>query len=219
MKNKVLTIAIVGCSIILSTSAFAETVLGQLAMTEARIDGVPSPTGTTVVSPSKVHTGDKPSVVHLSNGGQVLIGSDSGAMLAAGRPGAVKIAVIAGLVQLEDAQGEVTTLAQNSTAVVDEAGEVEIDPDLKVCVLESPGENSVEDCAADHGLEGCEWDPTKAGDLAEGDVYFVPSDEDGDCRRGFAAWIWGGGAVVGGLILSDSQDSDDNTPDASPSVP
>ena len=210
-----------GAVFVLSGAANATTVLGQLALNGARIDGAPAPTGTTLISPSRLQTGDEASVVHLSTGGRLYLGPHSGAELETTETGEISVSANAGLVQLSGSRGEVMILAYNALATIDQEGEVQTNPEQRVCVLVSSGNKSSGDCAADHGLKACEWEESTSGELEEGDVYFVPADDEEECEadKGIAAWVWGAGGAAAAVVLADELESDDDDDSVVPVSP
>ena len=83
--------------------------VGQTASPEARVDGIWVPSGTALLSPATVETGDAPAVVHLSTGEVVAVAPRSSAILAS-VDGGVRLAVQRGRIAYTSETGEVEYL-------------------------------------------------------------------------------------------------------------
>lgn len=93
------------------------SIVGQTANAGVRLDGVQVPSGTTLISPAVVRTGDSAAIIHLRNGSVVAVLPGSIAHFEADGDGRVVLAVEAGEVAYADSLGEVVNLGEGSEAV------------------------------------------------------------------------------------------------------
>jgi hypothetical protein len=93
------------------------SIVGQTANAGVRLDGVQVPSGTTLISPAVVRTGDSAAIIHLRNGSVVAVLPRSIAHFEADGSGMVMLAVEAGEVAYADLLGEVVNLCECGEAM------------------------------------------------------------------------------------------------------
>lgn len=98
--------------------------VGQTASADAKVDGIWVPSGTTLLSPTLVETGDAPAVLHLDTGEVIAIAPQSSAVLAS-NDGGVRLAVQRGRVAYTSNTGEVEYLSQTETLLASAQGETQ----------------------------------------------------------------------------------------------
>lgn len=102
----------------------ATVTVGQTASPDARVDGITVPSGTTLISPAVVETGDKAAVLHLSNGEVVAVAPHSTAVLASQDSG-IQLAVERGNVAYTNNDGALETLSTTETILVAQQGQIQ----------------------------------------------------------------------------------------------
>ena len=98
--------------------------VGQTASADTKVDGIWVPSGTTLLSPALVETGNAPAVLHLDTGEVVAIAPQSSAVLAS-NDGGVRLAVQRGRVAYTSDSGEVEYLSQSETLLASAQGETQ----------------------------------------------------------------------------------------------
>lgn len=102
--------------------ARAVLVLGQLASNGATLDGITVPSGTTILDPSTIATGDDPAVIHLINGSVLAMAPHSKASFSGESGGKTTLEVETGEVILRDQAGEPVVLKADTSVVIQEEG-------------------------------------------------------------------------------------------------
>ncbi len=189
--------------------------LGQTVSSDLRIDGVSVPSGTSVLSPTLIGSGDSDGLLRLDDNSILGLEPGSAAYLESTPSGGVQVAVRSGTVSVESADGESFKLAANSRITLDPQGQV----------LEGETIELVPLCTYNDETE--EWElievpePEVASRLAAGDL--VPGDNDKgldeECNEDDPIIFWttakkvgvgiGGAAILGFGI--DEINSDDTT--------
>lgn len=197
--------------------------VGQTVSGDLSIDGIPVPTGTTVMSPSRVASGAESGLIRLQDNRVIGFEANSVAVIGSAPSGGVQVAVKSGAVAVANADGTVMRLAADTTTLLEQEGQVG---------QGEPIEELVELCTFDEQADDWQRVEVLASQveqrLAAGDVY--PGDDglDEDCEEDKAAIFWTTGKKVGlGLagaaVLGfgiDELDSDDTTTrPASPVIP
>ncbi|HUF79242.1 MAG TPA: hypothetical protein VMR44_10030 [Thermoanaerobaculia bacterium] len=157
--------------LLLVPPASAAPSLGQVVSPGAAVDGVPVPSGTTLLSPAQVDTKGRQAILHLTNGRALAVDRNSSVRLESSSPNEVRLTVDAGAVSFRETSGEVITLAEASGLLLDAQGQVrEGTPvtTVRLCRLADP-QASFEACTAspDAAAE-CEWEVLQ---VAESAVY------------------------------------------------
>ena len=98
--------------------AHAVFVLGQIATNGAKLDGIAVPSGTTILDPSTIATGDSPAVIHLGNGMVIAMAPHSSASFSGAGSGSVAMAVDSGEVAMRDVSGSPTIVKAGSSTVL-----------------------------------------------------------------------------------------------------
>jgi len=146
----------------------ATVTVGQTASADARVDGIRVPSGTTLISPAVVETGDKAAVLHLSNGEVVAVAPNSTAVLASEDSG-IRLAVERGNVAYTNNAGALETLSTTETILVAQQGQIQ--PGERI----SPEENDEEE-AEERLCELQDW----TADLWRDCRFDDPDDEAQD---------------------------------------
>lgn len=116
-------VLLVGCAalcLVLPGVASAAEILGQVASSGMRVEGLSAPSGATLMSPSLLATGDDPGIVYLSNGRTLAIGPRTEVSLAAKSAAEVEVAVHVGEVAFRGADGAVRTVGSAGAFVLDQ---------------------------------------------------------------------------------------------------
>ena len=212
MAHRITTLALVSLLVALPSVA-APIVLGQTALNSSIVDGVEVPTGTTVLSPSRIQTASAPAAVHLSTGQTLNLGPNSSARLESASGGRISLAAETGTVEVGTQDGEVFQLALNAVAMLDdnEPGSGQDVVMIEVCDKDG---NLIEWDAAD--IKNC-----KGCDLPENGVC-----KDKPTLLGISVPVAigiGVGAGVLGFVIADDDDDTQvllcGVPDASGNVP
>ncbi len=238
-----MTLAAVSVALLSASAAlFAAVPVGQIASAGGRIDGIPVPAGTTLLSPAHVAAGEAPAIVHLRNG-QTLAMEPGASALVRDSGGGVAVEVQSGRLAVRGGSGEVMALASNSLLMLDDEGEIQegtrVDELVKLCQLEDSTPEKFQRCTVDDPkAEDCDWNllevpPAEVeGHLGVDCVYAGRENNDlgldMDCKREIIAAVpglggaanWGivAGAFVGLPIILEELDPDD-TPVVSPIRP
>lgn len=223
--------------------ALAAVAVGQTASADARVDGIPVPSGTTLISPAVVETGDSGAVIHLSNGEVVSIGPQTTALVTSVDQG-IRLAVQQGNVAYTDNAGAIATLSSTETMLVSQEGQIREgeriateEGEERLCELQDWTADLWQACRFDDpddrddddDDDGCDWD------LLEVPLSQVPQyleltsvlackdrndlDLDCNCKLGaFFVWWQPVAAVAGGAVLYQVI-TDDDEKTASPSQP
>jgi len=152
--------------------ARAVLVLGQLASNGATLDGITVPSGTTILDPSTIATGDDPAVIHLINGSVLAMAPHSKASFSGESGGKTTLAVETGEVILRDQAGEPVILKADTSVVIQEEGvqEGESGP-------EEDEDDDDEAAAAGGGGDGWPlWAWLLIGGAAAGGIYAIVDD-------------------------------------------
>lgn len=194
---------------VIATAPVSAGVLGQVALNDARIDGALAPTGTTVMSPSLVETGNYPSTVHLSSGRTVSLGPNSSAYLKAGSEGGIELAARRGDVRVGDPSGETFQIASNTVAFLDDEEPAAGDPMAKIKMCEEPGKPVM--------VPLDEAEVQAKIDLGWGVAGVDPYDEDCKKKKGAVLFFWtpakvaavvGGVSVLGIIVNEELKDTE-----------
>ena len=97
-----------------ATAIVGDGVMGQIASSGAKLDGVSVPAGTSLVSPSLVETGDKPATLHFY-GLSASISSEGSVLFDTTEAGLTRITVKSGKLTLSGEDGKSATLAAGQT--------------------------------------------------------------------------------------------------------
>lgn len=106
--------------LVLPGVAVAADILGQVASPGIRVEGVSTPVGATLMSPSLVATTAGPGLVYLSNGRTLAIGPRTEVSLAAVSDAEVEVAVHVGEVAYRAHDGEVMTVGRSGSFVLEQ---------------------------------------------------------------------------------------------------
>lgn len=213
----------------------ATVAIGQTASTEARVDGIQVPSGTTLLSPALVETGNAPAVLHLGTGEVVAMAPRSTAVLVSD-DGGVRLAVQKGRVAYTNNSGEVEYLSQTETLLASAQGEVQEgarvdndDQEEDLCQLRNWTANLWQTCRTDDpDNKDCVWDHVE---VPVGDVprYLEktallacadrnPLDLECDCGNAAAVLWWipvaaiGGGWALSEIIEKEKKPASPSTP-------
>lgn len=225
--------------------AWAATV-GHVVTEGAKVDGLEVPPGTTLVSPARVETTSSPAIIHLGTGQALALGQNSAAVVETDREG-LYVALESGTAAVrEETSGEVITLADNSTLLLEQDGQVQegapVASTASLCVLSDTSAGNVQRCHADPDGSTCDWELTRVpasqaqSYLDQGAVYAGKSNNalglDADCEGEVAGAVVaaagmstlakvgiGAAAVAGGIIIYEEFIKDDDEPGASPTTP
>jgi hypothetical protein len=210
--------------------------IGQTASSDLLVDGVRVPSGTTLLSPSVVETGDSPAVLHLSTGGVIAVAPQSSALLA-GDDAGVRLAVQEGRVAYTSKTGQVEYLSQTETllasaqAGIQEGDRTSSDEDEEdLCQLRDWTSSHWQECRFDDpDNDECNWEHIEVA-MHEVPRYLEKTallacadrndlDLECDCGTVAAAVMWWipVAAVGGGWALSEIIEKE--KPAASPSTP
>lgn len=209
--------------------------IGQTASSEARVDGIWVPSGTSLLSPAKVETGNAPAVVHLSTGEVVAVAPRSSAILAS-VGGGVRLAVQKGRVAYTSETGEVEYLSPTETLVANAQGEVREGPrtvegaaDERICQLRNWTTQLWQTCRHDEPDDGdCLWDlieipMTEVPTRLEKTALLACEDRNDlglecDCARNVPVLWWiplaavGGGWALSEIIEKEKESASPFTP-------
>jgi hypothetical protein len=230
------TVAVALAMVLTIQPALAAVVVGQTASADAKVDGVGVPSGTTLISPAVVETGEKPAVIHLDYGEVVAIGPQTTAVIASVDNG-VQLAVQRGNVAYTNSAGAMETLSSTETLLVSQEGQIQQgsriadDEEERLCELDDWTAALWQKCRYDDPKDDdCDWDLLKVP-MSEVPQYLEKTavlackdrndlDLDCDCKKRAAFFVWWQpvAAVAGGAVLYDVITDDDEEP-ASPSVP
>jgi len=215
----------------------AAIAVGQTASADAKVDGIQVPSGTTLVSPALIETGNSGAVIHLSNGEVVAMAPQTTAVVASVENG-VQLAVQQGNVAYTDNAGAMATLSSTETMLVSQEGQIQEgariydeDEEERLCELQDWTAVLWQKCRYDDpDDDDCDWDLLK---IPEPEVpqYLEKTallacddrndlDLDCDCKKrgGFFVWWIPVAAVAGGAVLY-TLITDDDEETASPSEP
>ncbi len=231
-----------------SGAATDSLALGQVASSGALLDGIPVPTGTTVLSPAVVESGADPVLLHLLNGQVIVLDRQSTTRLERTEAGAIALAVETGAASLQHGSGEVMTLATNSLLVLDQEGQVRAGAPVSEAVseemarlcqlLEATPERFAECTASKKAARDCAWQllevpPGEVGSYLDVSAVWAGTDRndlglDDDCREEAGAGLTTAkkaGIAVGAAVLAgfaydeiDDDDGDTDTDDESPDM-
>ena len=237
LQNLVVPIAVAMAILIPVQPVLAAVTVGQTASADARVDGIRVPSGTTLISPAVVETGDSVAVLHLSNGEVVAVAPQSTAVVAS-VDGGVQLAVQKGNVAYTDGAGAMATLSRTETVLVSQEGQIQEgarigadDEEEDLCELQEWTAPLWQTCRFDDPDDNdCDWDLLEVP-MSEVPQYLDKTavlacddrndlDLDCDCKkRKGAFWWWIPlAAVAGGAVLYTVIEEDDEEP-ASPSQP
>lgn len=209
--------------------------VGQTASADAKVDGIRVPSGTTLLSPTLVATGDAPAVLHIGTGEVVTMAPRSSAVLASIDEG-VQLAVQSGRVAYTSDSGEVEYLSQTETLLASAQGEVQEGPRVgnneeeeDLCQLRNWTGNHWQSCRFDDPDDNdCVWDHIevpiedvpryleKTALLACEDRN--PLDLECDCGDAAAVLWWipvaaiGGGWALSEIIEKEKEPASPSTP-------
>ena len=124
-QSLIAAIAVVMAIVLPVQPILATVAVGQTASADARIDGIRVPSGTTLISPAVVETGDKAAVLHLSNGEVVAVAPHSTAVLASADSG-IRLAVERGNVAYTNSDGALETISTTETILVAQQGQIQV---------------------------------------------------------------------------------------------
>ena len=124
LQNLLALVAVVMAIVMPVQPALAAVTVGQTASADARVDGIRVPSGTTLISPAVVETGDKAAVLHLSNGEVVAVAPYSTAVLASVDSG-IQLAVERGNVAYTNNDGALETISTTETILVAQQGQIQ----------------------------------------------------------------------------------------------
>ena len=235
--NKGLSLVCVALILMAQPAATAISV-GQTATVGAKVDGLRVPSGTTLLSPALIETGDTPAVVHLSSG-QVLALAQQTSAVVSDVDGGLQVQVQAGNVAYSDQSGEVTLLAENSTTMLNQEGQIQegervstagaAEGDESLCQLQNWSQAQWQKCTVTDPKSGdCDWTllevpMSEVPQYLDINSYLSCKDRNPlglNCECGIKVipwWIVGAGAAAAaGLIIII--DDDDPKP-ASPTTP
>ena len=236
LQYLVAPIALVMAILIPVQPVLAAVTVGQTASADAKVDGIRVPSGTTLISPTVVESGDAGAVIHLSNGEVVAMAPQSAARVA-DVDGSVQLAVQKGNVAYTDNAGAVATLSPTETMLVSQEGQIQEGARIdssggateRLCELQDWTAALWQQCLAEPKSDGCDWEYLEVS-MSETPQYVDKTavlackdrnDQglDCDCKnpKAFAWWI-PVAAVAGGLVLYEVIDKDDEDP-ASPTTP
>ena len=98
--------------------------VGQTASAHAVVDGIRVPSGTTLISPAVVETGNSGAVLHLANGEVIAVAPETTAIVASEESG-IRLAVQRGNVAYTTADGSMATLSATETLSVSQQGQIQ----------------------------------------------------------------------------------------------
>lgn len=226
-----------GALVLCASPGVAAVAIGQTATVGAKVDGVQVPSGTTLLSPSRVETGVTPAIVHLSNG-RVLAFSEETEAMVESVGGDVRLDVRAGNVAYTDGSGEVAFLTASNSMVLDQEGQIQEGARVSesaskdtenLCELQNWTAELWQACTGpDRKDADCAWEllevaaslaPTYVGQTA----YLAckdrnPLDLSCDCKPAAVVWwkVGVGAALAAGLYRHIDLD---NEKSASPTTP
>ena len=236
LQHLVVPVAVAMAILIPVQPVLAAVAVGQTASADATVDGIRVPSGTTLISPAVVETGDTGAVLHLSNGEVVAMAPQSTALVASVDNG-VQLAVQKGNVAYTNSSGAMETLSTTETVLVSQEGEIQQgarisdDEEERLCELDEWTAALWQTCRYDDPKDkDCDWDLLKVP-MSEVPQYLDKTavlacddrndlDLDCDCKKLKGAFIWWVpvAAVAGGAVLYTLIEDDDEEP-ASPSQP
>ena len=241
LQKSIVPIAVAMAIVVPVQPVVAAVAVGQTASADARVDGVSVPSGTTLLSPAVVETGDLGAVLHLTNGEVVALAPRSTAVVASVDDG-IRIAVEEGHLAYTADSGEMETLSSTETILIAQQGQIQegerITPAAstgsagseKICELQNWSTTLWQTCTARPKADGCDWELVevasaeaaqhvdKTGVLACKDRNNLGLDCDCNKPVGAIAWWIPVAAVAGGVALYEIIQDDDETP-ASPTTP
>lgn len=235
-RSLVVPVAAVLAIVLPVQPVLAAVAVGQTASADTKVDGVRVPSGTTLISPAVVETGNIGAVIHLSGGEAVALAPDSAALVASVENG-VQLAVQRGNVAYTNNAGAMETLSTTETMLVSQEGEIQQgariadDEEERLCELEDWTAQLWQKCRYDDPKDNdCDWDLLKVP-MSEVPQYLEKTavlacddrndlDLDCDCKKRKAVIVWWipAAAVAGGAVLYSVITDDDEDP-ASPSQP
>ncbi len=220
----------------------AAVAVGQTASSDATVDGVRVPPGTTLLSPALVEAGDLGAVLHLANGEVLALAPRSTAVVAS-VDGGIRVAVEEGNLAYTSNQGELETLSRTETILVAQQGEIQ--QGERIAPVVPPGDEEQEDLCElqewtatlwqtcrfdDPDDDDCDWELIEVP-MSEVTQYLERTavlackdrndlDLDCDCKQRIGAFAWWMpvAGVAGGVALYQILQDDDDQP-ASPSTP
>jgi hypothetical protein len=219
----------------------AAVAVGQTASANVRVDGVRVPSGTTLISPAVVETGDRGAVLHLTNGEVIAVAPDSTAVVASVDSG-IRLAVQRGNVAYTSADGSMATLSSTETMMVSQEGEIQHgeriyseEGEERLCELDDWSEDRWMDCRyrddndRDDDDHSCDWELlevplSQVPQYLELTAVLACKDRndlglDCNCKAGaFFVWWQPVATVAGGAVLYQVI-TDDDEKIASPSQP
>jgi len=241
LQNLIAPIAVVMAIVMPVQPILAAVAVGQTASAGARVDGIRVPSGTTLLSPAVVETGDNGAVLHLSNGEVVVVAPRSTAVLGSVDTG-IRLAVERGHVAYTNNDGAMDTLSETETILVAQQGQIQPGERLatdeeeeRLCELQEWTEALWLTCRyddsdnQDQDDEDCDWE------LLEVPMSQVPQylektavlackdrndlDLNCDCKKApIIVWWIPVAAVAGGAVIYSLIEDDDEEP-ASPTTP
>ena len=130
----------------------AAVAVGQTASADTRVDGIRVPSGTTLLSPAVVESGDGGAVIHLSHGEVIAMAPQTIAVVARAENG-IRLAVQQGNVAYTDNAGAVATLSSTETVLVSQEGAIQQgerinseEGEERLCELDDWSEDRWMDC-------------------------------------------------------------------------
>lgn len=231
LQHLVMPVAVAMAVLVPIQPVLAAVAVGQTASANATVDGIRVPSGTTLISPAVVESGDHGTVIHLSNGEVIAMAPQTTAVVASVDNG-IQLAVQQGNVAYTDNAGAMETLSSTETVLVSQEGQIQQgarigdeDEEERLCELQDWTATLWQTCRYDDpDDDDCEWDLLK---VPEPDVpqYLEKTallacddrndlDLDCDCKKrgGFFAWWIPVAAVAGGAVLYNVITDDDEEP-------
>jgi len=238
LQHLVVPVAVAMAILVPVQPVLAAVVVGQTASAETSVDGIRVPSGTTLISPAVVETGDSGAVIHLSNGEVVAMAPQTTAVVASVDNG-VQLAVQQGNVAYTDNAGAMATLSSTETMLVSQEGQIQQgdriydeDEEERLCELQDWTAVLWQKCRYDDPDDDeCDWDlleipEPEVPQYLEKTALLACKDRNDldlncDCKKPagfFIAWWIPVAAVAGGAVLYEVIEGDDEPP-ASPSEP
>jgi len=124
LQQLIVPVAMVMAILVPVQPILAAVAVGQTASANAKVDGISVPSGTTLISPAVVETGDSGAILHLSNGEVVSIAPQTTAVVASVDQG-IQLAVQEGNVAYTDNAGAIATLSSTETMLVSQEGQIQ----------------------------------------------------------------------------------------------
>lgn len=246
LRNLLAPIAVLLAVVLPVQPALAAIAVGQTASADATVDGVRVPSGTTLISPAVVETGDNAAVLHLSNGEVVALAPQSTAVVASADDG-IQLSVERGNVAYTNNEGALDTISETETLSVDQQGQIQKgertatdEEEERLCELQDWTADQWRACRFDDPDDEDQDDNEKDDDECDWELLKVPmsqvpqylektsvlackdrNDLDFDCNCKMVpiiVWWIPVAAVAGGAVIYGVIEGDDDEP-ASPTTP